>query len=309
MKRKLLSIALAAVLGTSVMPSALADTAYVPMRQTFESKGYTVSWYEKTPDTAFVTIGDYLFAFNDASNTLIASTDDDEGEYWLSDTAYIEDDVTYIPAESVELCDNLCLYFDAIMDASVAEEDELMPLKAIDTSSDSVLVCTWHRYPDTYVTGTDITISYGDVWVFTEDEIYEWGQTNGLADDMVLRMEQLIGLPPENGKTHFTILEVSPDDLYRPSRDNEIDDTQAELEFPDDVDEEYKEWFEEYAASSYTLGGYPWTGLGYTYDWADNGTDYGLSEFILKNGSEAHVVGTYTNEEFFQYITTLSSHS
>lgn len=42
-----------------------------------------------------------------------------------------------------------------------------------------------------------------------------------------------------------------------------------------------------------------------SYDWADNGTEYGLSEYILKNSSKAAVEKTYTNEEFFEYITTI----
>lgn len=62
-------------------------------------------------------------------------------------------------------------------------------------------------------------------------------------------------------------------------------------------------WFAENAEYSYNPHRYPWTGLGYTYDWADNGTEYGLSEFILKNGAEVTVERTYTNEEFFEYIT------
>ena len=83
---------------------------------------------------------------------------------------------------------------------------------------------------------------------------------------MYKRQEQLIGLPPQDGNTHFSVLRVNPADLYRPSRDNEIDDTQAELTFPEDATEEYKEWFESNAEYSYQPHRYPWTGLGYTYD-------------------------------------------
>lgn len=301
MKKKtiLLLLSLCMIISTLSAAFAVENTACIPLRSTFEEKGYTVSWFDETPDKAFVSIGDYQIAFQDGSNIITA----DEGEFTLSADTYMEDGVTYMPEDSMALCDNLYLYHTAIIDASVAEENELMPLKAIDTTEDSVLVCTWNKYPETYVTGTDITISYGDVWVFTAAEIFEWGQKNGMAEDMTLRMEQLIGLPPQDGNTHFSVLRVNPADLYRPSRDNEIDDTQAELTFPEDATEEYKEWFESNAEYSYQPHRYPWTGLGYTYDWADNGTEYGLSEFILKNGAEVTVEKTYTNEEFYQYIT------
>lgn len=33
-------------------------------------------------------------------------------------------------------------------------------------------------------------------------------------------------------------------------------------------------------------------------DWADNGTEYGISESIIKKGSDAEVAYTLTSEEF-----------
>lgn len=303
MKKKLTALFSALCMIIFVPAVFAAEAEYIPLRKTFEGMGYTVSWSAQTPDLAFVNIGDYQIAFQDGSGEITV----DEGVFDISKEAYIEDGVTYIPEDSVELCDNLHLYHNAVIDASAAEESELMPLKAIDTSAGSVTVCTWNKYPETYVTGTDITISYGDVWVFTEEEVYAWGQENGMAEDMELRMQQLIGLPPQDGKTHFSVLRVKPNDLYRPSRDSEIDDTVSQLTFPENVTVKHKAWFEENAEYSYNPHRYPWTGLGYTYDWADNGTEYGLSEFILKNGAEVTVEKTYTNEEFFEYITTPSN--
>ena len=165
----------------------------------------------------------------------------DEGEFILDDGAYIEDGVTYIPKGSVSLCDNLYLYHTAILDASVAEPDELMELKAIDTTEDSVLVCNWNKYSETYVTGKDIAISYGDVWVFTQEEVFAWGKENGMAEDMTLHMQQLIGLLPQDGNTHFSVLCVNSADMYRPSRDNKIDDMKAQLTFPGNAAQEYRE--------------------------------------------------------------------
>lgn len=40
----------------------------------------------------------------------------------------------------------------------------------------------------------------------------------------------------------------------------------------------------------------------YTYDWADNGTNYGLTEFIIRDGSPVDVEFTYTNEKFLNWL-------
>lgn len=298
MRKKLWAILLAAVMMLSALP-AFAD--YVPLRAVFEKKGYTVLWSADQPDDVFVEIDGYSLNFQDGSNEVTS----EEGVFHTEQAAYIENGTTYISEDAVSLCDNLYLYHNAILDCIQAEEDERLPLFPIDTSEEQVLVCTWHKYPDSYPDGEEIDIKYGHVWVFTTDEIYDFGRKNGQSDDMVLRMEQLIGLPPQAGKTHFTLLWVNPEDLYRPAPDAEIDDTIAELTFPETASEEYVEWFQGNMAASYEPHKYPWTRLGYTYDWADNGTEYGLSEYVLKNGSKATVEKTYTNEEFFEEITSL----
>lgn len=208
------------------------------------------------------------------------------------------------------------LYERACDDAMIAEADEILPLVAItageplvqwDAAGERVLVCTWHRYPDSYPDGEEIVTSFGVSWVFTLAEIVSWHTEEPAIEDYVLRLEQLIGLPPENGKTLFTAMWVRPEDLFRPSYDNEIDDDTVGLYFPSDVDPEYRSWFQSNLLSSYYPEQpgwvrYPWTRLGYTYDWADNGTEYGLSEFIVKENSSVRVEKTYSNEEFFLYL-------
>lgn len=64
----------------------------------------------------------------------------------------------------------------------------------------------------------------------------------------------------------------------------------------------YKEWFSERADTIYAVGdendpgtwGWPWTRLGYTYDWGNSRNHVGLSEFVLRvdpnrNGGESIV--------------------
>ena len=45
-----------------------------------------------------------------------------------------------------------------------------------------------------------------------------------------MRLEKLLGLPPNSGKTKFVEIWVRPQDLFRPSPDPEITDCVAELD-------------------------------------------------------------------------------
>ena len=46
--------------------------------------------------------------------------------------------------------------------------------------------------------------------------------------------------------------------------------------------------------------------MGYTYDWADNGTEYGLSEFLIFKGADATVAYTDPVQEFVDYAKGVS---
>lgn len=41
---------------------------------------------------------------------------------------------------------------------------------------------------------------------------------------------------------------------------------------------------------------------GYTYDWADNGREYGLSECLILSGSVIEVEWTKTTDEFIDWL-------
>ncbi len=204
------------------------------------------------------------------------------------------------------------LYENAVMDAMLAEDTEILPLVELVKEDDmttwndesEVLLLTWHSYPDSYVEGETITLEYGHVWTFTDKEMYGWYEENGEdVTDFVLRFEQLIGLPPGDDKTHFTALWVDPDDVRVPGYDTE----QSITGFAEGEDEAFVEWFDDNIVGSYFgENKYPWTRLGYTYDWADNDTEYGLSEFLILNGSEVEIEYTKSTEEFLAYMDGMS---
>ena len=42
--------------------------------------------------------------------------------------------------------------------------------------------------------------------------------------------------------------------------------------------------------------------LGYTYDWADNGTAYGLSEFLIFSGATVNIEYTLSVSELIEFV-------
>jgi hypothetical protein len=145
-----------------------------------------------------------------------------------------------------------------------------------------------------------------------------------------LRIAQLLGLPPETategdpGEYKYMLeMWVSPQDLLRPCPDAEIWDSTCETEYPVDLlilpDNirattgpdygtfmAYPDWFNNQTRYSYTLDSspYPWTRLGYTYNWGSN-DHVGLSEFILHGKKEdgstisVGIKSVMTTEEYF----------
>lgn len=202
-------------------------------------------------------------------------------------------------------------YENAIIDAMVAEEDEIYDdLIAITEDNDyliwqedgqekRVLVVTWTGYPDSFPDGNTVTTWWGEPWVTVVPEIRDWFGDNYAGEtDMILRAEQLLGLPRDAAYTHFVELWVQPDDLFRPTPDNEITDRAAQLEFPESAQEWYIEWFNENIIYSYFPMRYPWTRLGYTYDWGNEDSEIGLSEFVIKKDSEVIVESVSLTGEY-----------
>ena len=190
-------------------------------------------------------------------------------------------------------------YRNAVIDARVAEPDEICRnLEAIvfynpnltwegQPGVSRVLLLTWTSW-DGYndKAGETMTVSR-EIWIVTPQELKDFCRQNrSLTDDsLVPRLEQLYGLPPHDDKKWFVEIWANPDDILRPSPDPVITDHEAELNFPKWVDTQYRDWFNRMKSESYGENGYPWTRLGYTYDWGNPKSEIGLSEFIIMPGS------------------------
>lgn len=188
------------------------------------------------------------------------------------------------------------LYAAAVEDASTPEADEVVTdLTAIRDDNDAlvrdaegrVLMVTWTSWPG-YDGMEGQTMELGvEVWLTVAPAMQEFCQDLALEGEALdLRLEQLLGVPPGNGKDRVVQLWVPPEGLFRPSPDPEIDDRTAGLDFPDGVDPAHVTWIDDLRAASYGDDGYPWTQLGYTYDWSpDADSEVGLSEFVARGGT------------------------
>jgi hypothetical protein len=161
-----------------------------------------------------------------------------------------------------------------------------------DAENARILVVTWTDYNgyDDKI-GHSVNISR-EVWVTTAPELKNFCKS--LKAEKTLRLEQLLGLPPKAGKTKFVEMWVKPGDLFRPSADPEITDSEAEIEFRMSnkfvkVSDEYIKWYNDLKKQSYGANGYPWTRLGYTYDWGKNQSHIGLSEFVIMPGASVEI--------------------
>ena len=173
---------------------------------------------------------------------------------------------------------------------------------------------TWTSWPGYEgKQGSPLTLET-DVWITAVPELQEFCGTLQLDPEaLALRLEQYLGLPAHRGKTKFVEMWVNPSDVFRPCPDKEIDDARCEVAFPQNVEEIHKAWIETQKKSSYPEKalekGFPWTGLGYTYDWGNLKTEIGASEFLVRKGATVTIDSIKETRQYCQPKTLISSYN
>jgi hypothetical protein len=156
--------------------------------------------------------------------------------------------------------------------------------------------------------GAWITAAQKDMWVTIIPEIKDFCQAwvkehTSDVDQITLRLEQRLGLPPGAAKTTF--LEIIVKDpsttanLFRPCKDPSATTAKCDAGPPAASNATYVSWFYQQYYGSFAQAfpdQYPWTSLGYTFDWAagkENGfVRYGASEFVIPKGAPIEIVGS-----------------
>ncbi len=159
-----------------------------------------------------------------------------------------------------------------------------------------VTVVTWTSW-DGYEPGP-MTLSR-EVWVTVVPQVKE------ACDDfrkrkLNLRLEQLLGMPPGDDNDLFVEMRVFAEkDLFRPCTDPAIDNSGPCVEsFPEGVPEEHVDWMARQAFSAWQRDGYPWTRLGYTYNWKPRASRFGPSEYVIRAGAEVNVLSVTATEDY-----------
>lgn len=196
--------------------------------------------------------------------------------------------------------------------------------RPIGVSSDwvkmGVFIDDWaknHYYP----IGTTTNFLGNSLWMFSPDEFKGFFMdTNRFAQPLAQpvltdRINQLLGLPDTSGNAYIAEIWLDPATIFRPTRNPLLTNVTESWTFPDPLiavpgktAPEYYTWFTNRLDTIFAAATpYPWTSLGYTYDWGTNGhlvgeTAYvGLSEFVMFKGAgtyQYYVEGVYTPSEY-----------
>lgn len=204
----------------------------------------------------------------------------------------------------------LAAYDRAIYDSSVYRAENLRPLRPLQPDEHGeVVVATLTSHDGTV--GELLTIGGQGTWVTGFPEVQticrKW--TTG---DVEMRLRQLIGLPPDAHIPRVLTFRAAAADLFRPALDPDITapypceqlheaprPADCGNTFPAGTTTGHFAWIAEAAFSLHELpGGYPWTHLGYTYNWARGEDRYGASEYIIRPGAVVLIVGNTTPAEY-----------
>ena len=195
----------------------------------------------------------------------------------------------------------LAAYNAAIYDAAVYKSSNVRPLKPLkfDPVTKNTTVVTLTTFA--YTPGTTTVPIY--VWVTQVPEVQQICRT--FTGDLQQSLVQLLGLIPNTKLGNFVIMNVAEGQIIRPATNPDPTTTlpctapappNCGQAFPQGVDAAYVDWFANKALSAWVVSeagkpavGYPWTRLGYTYNWKPGADKYGASEYVIKPGSTVTV--------------------
>ena len=213
------------------------------------------------------------------------------------------------PSASRSLTQLDALYSDAIRKSAVVTPADILELRPLAAGPDGrVTVTTWagcgaEAGPNrcrSYVPGA-LTLKW-DVWVVADEEIS--AACVAFRGHVDVKLTQLLGLPaprrpiaPDGYERQFVTLSAPIASLFRPCTDPRVETTtcgtQLPASLPPNAPPDYYRWFTNQAMSSWRIpagdavpDGFPWTRLGYTYNWMPNAPSrYGVSEYVIPGSS------------------------
>jgi len=208
-------------------------------------------------------------------------------------------------------------YRAAIGDAAVASPRKIVALLAL-PPAETLSVVSWmsaRKVPSCSKGATPCVVTLGDrpLWVTLSGEVQARCRRWKLSgDELRNRLEQLLGMPmdppPQYRNATFVEFRVARHSLARPCLGVDASDPAqpvCTLDARPTTPATLLAFVGQQMAESYVIDhpgapGYPFTRLGYTYDWAPTarGDHYGASEFIVTPTSTVEVVSVVSTDDY-----------
>jgi hypothetical protein len=214
-------------------------------------------------------------------------------------------------------------YLEAVHDMSLAEPSEVVnSLDAVPLSG-PVTVVSWVRADQAkrFDIGSDYS-SESNMWVtlaphvqaFCKDFVNNYSNN---PEQLNLRLEQRLGLAPASSKTHFIELKINTpadgESLFRPCGVTNVTTTSCALQAPvsctkkdktchQNADFFYQQYYSSYGSARPVE--FPWTSLGYTFDWAYKDAGLGGRFDFIQVGESEYVVPAETKMNVVSKMTT-----
>ncbi|HEU4561537.1 MAG TPA: hypothetical protein VFS20_27025 [Longimicrobium sp.] len=193
------------------------------------------------------------------------------------------------------------LYDAAIQDAAVWRAENVLPLhRAHPDSAGNVRVVTFTGWTG-FANGTDTITLTRDTWVTMVPEVQD--SCRRFGSEFKLRLNQLLGLPANSGDSLMVEMTVPASAVFRPAADpaittrypcGDIKQQQCGEQFPPRVEPGHVQWMAVQLLDHWQVpGGYPWTRLGYTYNWHPGSPRYGASEYVVRSNTVASAKQVY----------------
>ena len=208
----------------------------------------------------------------------------------------------FAPAQQIDDSQSQLIkrFNEAIYDAAVYKESNLRSLHPLKFDSSTLTAKVVTLTAAQYSKGSHQLPN--DVWVTAVPEVKN--KCQGVGGDLAMWLRQLHGLHPNTKMTHFVVMEVKGDDIFRPTANPDattiLPCSNSQTKecgefFPEGISEGHMKWMANQMLSSYLTSkplntdGYPWTRLGYTYNWRRGVDRYGASEYVIRQGAVVKV--------------------
>jgi len=209
--------------------------------------------------------------------------------------------VTILAALVSGCADQRSLYDASIRDTAVYTSAHVQTLTPLSYPVQAANVTTYSDWAEGQI-GKTVALAR-DTWITVEPEVQQACRQFPQAD-VVERLYQLLGLKPATPQdapkvVQLTIAEPQPvgptgKGIFRPCADPDPTTTSCgnTLKGPDS----YAAWFSTQVLGSYRVDatikdtGYPWSRLGYTWNWNPASTDHrGAQEYVVPKGTQVTI--------------------